>query len=265
MVEESENGGTTTKEVPAEREITVRDLLRHTSGFTYGFFGDTEVDKRYRSALVLITDRTLEDTITKLAALPLLYQPATRWHYSVSTDVLGRVIEVASGTTLDQYFQEQIFTPLGMHDTFFTVPEEKLPRLAQMYSPDDNGGLKPANPMQSLRFVTPANRFYSGGGGLCSTATDYLAFCQMLLNNGTIWRPTDLKAGDRPRDDDGPAETHPPPVSRLQVRTRLCRRRFGCLRLGRRRRHQILDRPPQQVDRHLHGPNQSHRQIRLRG
>ncbi len=174
------------EEVPAKREITIRDLMRHTSGFTYGFFGDSEVDKRYKRALVLITDRTLEDTITKLAKIPLKYQPGTRWHYSVSTDVLGRVIEVASGQTLDEYLAEQIFRPLGMKDTFFTVPKEKLSRLAQMYAPDRNGGLKPANPIKSFRFVTPSNRFYSGGGGLCSTTADYLAFCQMLINDGKL-------------------------------------------------------------------------------
>ena len=97
LVEMKGGGEATTKEIPATREITVRDLLRHTSGLTYGFFGDSEVDKMYKSALVLITDRTLEDTITKLATIPLKHQPGARWHYSVSTDVLGRIIEVASG------------------------------------------------------------------------------------------------------------------------------------------------------------------------
>lgn len=173
-------------EVPAKREITIRDLLRHTSGLTYGFFGDSEVDQMYRKTGVLITDFTLEDTIKKLSGIPLLHQPGSRWHYSVSTDVLGRVIEVVAGQSLDQYFQTQIFEPLGMKDTFFTVPEDKQPRLAQMYQPSGDGNLKPANPLESVRFVSPANRFFSGGGGLCSTTHDYLAFCQMLLNDGQL-------------------------------------------------------------------------------
>jgi CubicO group peptidase (beta-lactamase class C family) len=178
------NDGQELVEVPADREITVRDLLRHTSGFTYGFFGNSEVDKRYRRAGVLMTDRTLKDTISKLSKIPLKNQPGTQWHYSVSTDVLGRVVEVASGQSFDQFLHDEIFEPLGMQDTFFNVPKEKQPRLAQMYVPDENGGLKPAGAGQSYRFVTPSNRFYSGGGGLCSTVRDYLAFCQMLLGEG---------------------------------------------------------------------------------
>ncbi|MHC4179257.1 MAG: serine hydrolase domain-containing protein, partial [Planctomycetota bacterium] len=181
-----DDGETRHEEVPAERAITVRDLLRHTSGFTYGFFGNSEVDKRYRNAGLLVTDQTLEDTVKKLSQIPLRHQPGTRWHYSVSTDVLGRVIEVASGRSLDQFFQKRIFRPLGMGDTFFTVPQKKLPRLAQMYAPNGNGGLKPANPMRSRRFVDSSNQFYSGGGGLCSTTSDYLAFCRMLLNEGKL-------------------------------------------------------------------------------
>jgi len=174
------------EEVHAERAITVRDLLRHTSGFTYGFFGNSEVDKRYKKAGILVTDRTLEDTVTKLSQIPLARQPGTRWHYSVSTDVLGRVIEVASGQSLAEFLQKRVFEPLGMKDTFFTVPQEKLSRLAQMYAPDGSGGLKPAHPLQSYRFVNSSNRFYSGGGGLCSTAPDYLAFCRMLLGEGKL-------------------------------------------------------------------------------
>ncbi len=195
---QGEDGKKRNEEVDAARAITVRDLLRHTSGFTYGFFGNSEVDKRYRSAGLLVTDRTLEDTVRKLAEIPLLHQPATRWHYSVSTDVLGRVIEVASGQSLDGFFRKRIFEPLGMKDTFFSVPEKKLPRLAQMYSPDGNG-LKPASPLRSFRFVNSGNRYFSGGGGLCSTAADYLAFCRMLLDEGTsgdkrILRPQSVRA-----------------------------------------------------------------------
>lgn len=181
-----DNGETQEEEVPVDRPITVRDLLRHTSGFTYGFFGNSEVDKRYRKAGVLVTDQTLEDTVKKLSKIPLKHQPGTRWHYSVSTDVLGRVIEVASGQSLDQFFQKRIFEPLGMKDTFFTVRQEKLPRLAQMYAPKARGGLRPALAIRSRRFTDSSNQFYSGGGGLCSTASDYVAFCRMLLNEGQL-------------------------------------------------------------------------------
>jgi len=181
-----DNGETREEEVPVTRPITVRDLLRHTSGFTYGFFGNSEVDKRYRKAGVLVTDKTLEDTVKKLSQIPLKHQPGTRWHYSVSTDVLGRVIEVAAGQSLDQFFQKRIFEPLGMKDTFFTVPQEELPRLAQMYAPNVRGGLRPALALRSRRFTDSSNRFYSGGGGLCSTASDYMAFCRMLLNEGQL-------------------------------------------------------------------------------
>ncbi len=189
-----EDGKTVFNEVAVNRAPTIRDLLRHTSGFTYGFFGNTEVDKRYRNARVLVTDSTLKDTIDKLAKIPLLHQPGTRFQYSVSTDVLGRVVEVASGQTLAEFFERRIFEPLGMEDTFFTVPEEKLPRLAQMYAPNGSGGLKAANPLQSYRFVTASNRFYSGGGGLCSTAADYLTFCRMLLGDGQLGDVRILKA-----------------------------------------------------------------------
>jgi len=182
----SDDGESRHKEVPVERPITVRDLLRHTSGFTYGFFGNSEVDKRYRKAGVLVTDQTLVDTVKKLSQIPLKHQPGSRWHYSVSTDVLGRVIEVASGQSLDQFFQKRIFEPLGMKDTFFTVPQDKLPRLAQMYAPKARGGLRPTLAIRSRRFVDSSNRFYSGGGGLCSTASDYMAFCRMLLNEGQL-------------------------------------------------------------------------------
>lgn len=181
-----DDGQTRHEEVPAKRPITVRDLLRHTSGFTYGFFGNSEVDKRYRKAGVLVTDRTLEDTVKKLSQIPLKDHPGSRWHYSVSADVLGRVIEVASGQSLDQFFRKRIFEPLGMKDTFFNVPQEKQSRLAQMYAPNARGGLRPALRIRSRRFVDPANRFYSGGGGLCSTASDYMRFCRMLLNEGQL-------------------------------------------------------------------------------
>ncbi len=171
------------EEVDCLREMTVRDLLRHTSGLSYGFFGDTPVDQAYKKAGVLIFDKNLAETVSKLGKIPLLHQPGTRFHYSASTDVLGRVVEVASGVSFKDYLQQNIFDPLDMRDTFFTVPEDKRDRFAQMYAPDGSGGLKPARKMASYRFVNDTG-FYSGGGGLCSTTGDYLRFCQMLLNEG---------------------------------------------------------------------------------
>lgn len=175
------NDGT---EVEPDRPISVRDLLRHTSGLTYGIFGDTEVDKRYKKAGILYLESTMEETVEKLGKIPLLHQPGTRWHYSVSTDVLGRLVEVASGQRFDEYLREHIFEPLGMNDTAFMVPKEKRERFAQMYRPEGEGQLTPANPWQSMRFLNPRNKYFSGGGGLCSTMADYLRFARALLNGG---------------------------------------------------------------------------------
>lgn len=170
--------------VAENRPMTVRDLLRHTSGLTYGFFGNTLVDQRYRKAGVLMTDKDLQITVEKLAKIPLLHQPGTRFHYSASTDVLGRVVEVASDMKFDDYLQANIFKPLDMKDSFFSVPIVKQPRFAQLYKINPKGKLTPANPLQSIRFLNEDNKFYSGGGGLCSTVDDYLEFCKMLLNKG---------------------------------------------------------------------------------
>jgi CubicO group peptidase (beta-lactamase class C family) len=172
--------------VPADQEITIRDLFRHTSGFTYGFTGDTEVDRRYRNAGILFTDRDLEAMMTKLKKIPLLYQPGTSFHYSVSTDVLARVVEIVSGKRFDEYLTEHIFKPLRMGDTFFVVPPEKQNRFAQLYTPDTKGLLQPAPKIHSLRFLFQKNEFFSGGIGLCSTMDDYLRFSKMLLNRGQL-------------------------------------------------------------------------------
>lgn len=172
--------------VPANRPMTVRDLLRHTSGLTYGFFGDTPVDRAYRKAGILFLDADLQDMTRKLGKIPLLYQPGTRFHYSVSTDCLGRVVEVATGKSFKEYLQENIFDPLQMKDTFFTVPKAKQARLAELYRFQGAANLVPAPRLTSVRFVNEQNRFYSGGGGLCSTTGDYLRFSRMLLNGGEL-------------------------------------------------------------------------------
>ncbi len=181
--------------VPAKRMITVRDLLRHTAGFSYGVFGETAVDQAYRKAGIL-SDLTLKDFAANLAKLPLQYEPGTRWHYSVSVDLQGRLVEVLSGKPFDQFLQERIFTPLGMVDTGFVVPASKKNRFARLYTPTKIGGVEPialcATREDCLaKFPNAASSMLeqigmqSGGGGLVSTTYDYLRFCQMLLNKGT--------------------------------------------------------------------------------
>ena len=173
------------KTVPAKKSITIRDLLRHTSGLTYGFFGNSKIDRAYRKAGVLVTEPTIADTVTRLGKIPLLYQPGTRWHYSVSTDVLGRVVEVAAGERFDKYLQQHILKPLDMRDTSFIVPRQKQSRFAEMYR-GTGANLKPAPAFSSRRFVSEKNLYFSGGGGLCSTTRDYLRFCRALLNGGEL-------------------------------------------------------------------------------
>ena len=165
--------------------MTVRDLLRHTSGLTYGFFGDTPVDQAYRRAGILMLDADLQDMTNKLSRIPLLHQPGTRFHYSASTDVLGRIVEVASGQSFKSYLEANVFQPLKLQDTFFTVPQKKQNRFSEMYRFQENR-LIPANKLSSVRFVNEKNTFYSGGGGLCSTMSDYLRFTSMLLAEGTL-------------------------------------------------------------------------------
>jgi CubicO group peptidase (beta-lactamase class C family) len=169
----------------AEREMTIRDLLRHTSGLTYGVFGVTPVDLRYLSAGILAPDGTLAEMVTKLQSLPLLYQPGSRFNYGVSTDVLGRIVEVASGKPFDAFLQERVFAPLAMVDTGFYVPAEKHDRLATNYGPKPGGGLQTIDAFRSSAFRHKP-KLLSGGGGLVSTAPDYMRFCLMLLNRGEL-------------------------------------------------------------------------------
>jgi len=169
--------------VPSERDMTIRDLLRHTSGLTYGLFGDSRVDRMYVEAGLLGGDgNTLTDLVTGLAELPLKHQPGASFEYSVSTDVLGRLVEVVSEMRFDDFLQQRIFEPLGMVDTGFLVPEGKADRLALTYARDGNGRLVP----QPAGRVSQTPSFLSGGGGLYSTAADYLRFCQMVLNGGEL-------------------------------------------------------------------------------
>ncbi len=171
--------------VAATHELTMRDLMRHTAGLTYGAFSDGPVDKMYRARNVLSRDGTLKDMMEKLGRTPLMFQPSTRWHYSVATDVLGRVVEVASGKPLDEFFAERIFTPLDMKDTGFYVPADKLDRFAASHGLDKGKKLTATEPAGKSRYRTKP-KLLSGGGGLVGTARDYLRFCQMLLNGGEL-------------------------------------------------------------------------------
>ena len=158
-----------------KRPMTVQDLMRHTSGLTYGLFGISAVDQLYLKAN-MFGAKSLADMVKIIAGLPLLHQPGEAWEYSVSTDVLGRVVEVASGMDLDSFIQERITGPLKMNDTGFWVKESAISRLAK---PDTKSNLPFSDPTKK-----PA--IFSGGGGLFSSAGDYARFAQMLLNGGEL-------------------------------------------------------------------------------
>lgn len=167
--------------IDAKRQITVQDLMRHTAGFTYGVLGASNaIKKMYVDAEIFSQKWVLEDFVRALAKLPLVFQPGSGWEYGHSTDVLGRVVEVASGQSLDVFLAERIFEPLHMIDTGFQVPPEKLDRLAQPM-PDVYTGKTP-----ELIDFSKRQTFFAGGHGLVSTAGDYLRFAQMLANGGEL-------------------------------------------------------------------------------
>ena len=180
-----------------KRQPTIRDLMRHTAGFTYGFFGNTEVDKMYREKEVM-GQKDLKAFVTELGQVPLQYEPGTRWHYSVSVDVQGRVVEAVSGMSFGEFLKKRLFTPLGMKDTGFIVPKDKLDRFAQIYSPEgtSEGSDLFLRRNTSTKLVRSPERidegymegatFEGGGGGMVSTARDYLRFSQMMLNGGEL-------------------------------------------------------------------------------
>ena len=173
---------------PPDRAMTVRDLMTHMSGLTYGFQMRSNVDAAYRKVGIggaATPDGTLRDMIEKLAKLPLEFSPGSQWNYSVSTDVLGYLVEVFSGQRFDEYLEEHLFGPLGMVDTGFAVPPEKKERFAANYTRGSDKSLELTDdPLDSVYGKPRA--FLSGGGGLVSTAADYLRFSQMLLNGGEI-------------------------------------------------------------------------------
>ncbi|MFO8015103.1 MAG: serine hydrolase domain-containing protein [Phycisphaerae bacterium] len=179
-----------TAPVAPKRKVTVRDLMRHTSGLTYGIFGNTPVDRMYRKNRMLAS-RDLQTMVEKLGRIPLLYQPGTHWHYGVSTDVLGCLVEKVSGQKLDAFLRERIFEPLDMRDTAFFVAPDKADRFSSCYSPGPEG-VKVQEKYSDSRYLTPPT-LLSGGGGLVSTALDYMRFCQMLIHRGELFGVRVLK------------------------------------------------------------------------
>ena len=170
--------------VPANGPITVQHLLTHTSGLTYGFFGNSPVDRIYNESGIFANAQGLDEFATGIAGLPLLAHPGEVWNYSVSTDILGRVVEVASGQTFDAFLNDRIIGPLGMEDTAFQVAADKLDRFSGSYATVEGALRLTDSPVDGQYTRPPA--WLSGGGGLTSTASDYIRFAQMLLNEGEL-------------------------------------------------------------------------------
>jgi CubicO group peptidase (beta-lactamase class C family) len=183
--------------IPATKEITIRDLLRHTSGLTYNWNND--LGEMYESANVASGirqyDGTIGDSVKRLAGVPLLFNPGERFEYSLGVDVLGRLVEVVSGKPLDEFFRTRIFEPIGMKDTYFYLPDNKLDRLATAYTyyPDKGLNRFPDTSIKEGPFAYSADypvrgpkKLFAGGAGLVSTAMDYARFCQMMLDGGKV-------------------------------------------------------------------------------
>jgi CubicO group peptidase (beta-lactamase class C family) len=182
---------------PPARPMQIIDLMRHTSGLTYGFQQRSNVDAAYRTAKIGEVEKagTLDSMITDLAKIPLEFSPGEAWNYSVATDVIGYLVGKISGMPFEQFLKERIFNPLGMNDTDFHVPKEKAHRFAACYSADPGGVTFHASERKGTltlqddpatsSFLSPPS-LISGGGGLCSTAADYLTFCRALINGGEL-------------------------------------------------------------------------------
>ena len=201
-----------TEILDAKNEVTIKHLLTHTAGLTYGW-GSERVDKRYREANLFQPGTTLADSMKKLSEIPLVHEPGERWTYGVSVDVLGYLVEVVSGMPFEEFLQTRLFRPLGMVDTAFSVPLEKLDRFAALYQLNKEGKMKGAKDKakqlkddknakvrlerveKDPQLMNGEVRFFPGGGGaLVSTAPDYMRFCQMLLNGGELEGVRILKA-----------------------------------------------------------------------
>lgn len=179
-------GETGMRLVEQERPITIRHLLTHTSGLSYGFHHDSPVEDMYRAADITDPDSDLAEMADKLGKLPLVSQPGDKWRYSNATDVLGYLVEVVSGMPFDEFLRDRIIAPLGMKDTAFYLTEDKLDRLASVYAPAQNGGGIALLDNSLINRVQRPHTLFSGGGGLVSTASDYMRFCRMLLNGGAL-------------------------------------------------------------------------------
>ena len=180
---------------PADREISIRDLLTHTAGLTYGFHYRTNIDHAYRKVWsgprgdktdFSFPPLNLENFSQSIASLPLEFSPGDKWNYSVATDICGRLVEVLSGLTLDVYFSKHIFKPLKMKDTGFFIPKNKINRFASCYERTPKEYLKLQDTGDNKSGYSSSPLHLSGGGGLVSTTQDYYNFCQMLLNGGTF-------------------------------------------------------------------------------
>ena len=172
---------------PAARPMKVIDLATHTAGLTYGFLMRTAVDAAYRRHKIndFQTPGGLEGMIQQLAGLPLEFSPGTRWNYSISIDILGYLIEKVSGMAFGEFLRTRLFEPLGMVDTGFHCPPEKISRFSSCYVPGDHGGLKLQDDAQKSSYAKPP-LLESGGGGLVSTTHDYMRFCQMMVKGGAL-------------------------------------------------------------------------------
>ena len=184
---------TTYSTVPAKKEITIRELLTHTSGLGYAQIGSKEANAIYAKNNITgglgVANSNLLDAMNRLGKLPLMHQPGDKYTYGLNTDLLGCLVEVISGSTLDDFFRTRIFEPLGMKDTYFYVPKEKAARLVNLYKEDEEGHLQKStktilNGPTVVNYPFIKTGYYSGGGGLSSTIYDYAIFLQMLLNNG---------------------------------------------------------------------------------
>jgi CubicO group peptidase (beta-lactamase class C family) len=171
--------------VPVQREMTILDLLRHTSGIDYGGPEDLEGKRIYEKLGTNNLDQTVGDMVKKIGQAPLVHQPGTIWEYGLSMDVLARLVEVASGQPYDKFLEQRIFKPLGMNDTGYWVPPDKQNRFAKLYAPAEGGTVKPSISPAQITYLKPAVNF-GGGSQTVSTAPDYLRFCQMLLNGGEL-------------------------------------------------------------------------------
>ena len=184
LVKSNPDGSFTSKK--AKKEVTIRQLLTHTSGIGYGFT-DPDLKPIYDKAGIpdgfVLTNTTLEKAMTTMGKMPLLFEPGEQFHYGLSVDVLGYLIEVVSGMPLDRFFQERIFKPLDMTDTYFYPPDDKLNRLAVIYAEDKDGITRSTDDRYNYPFEGE-KKYFSGGAGLCSTALDYAKFLSMFANHG---------------------------------------------------------------------------------